>query len=533
MDSGRPESFCVRNVNYLFRNTTHILQDIIRICGYHGSIKRKGTEDMKKILSILTAACICVTGLAACGTGSAGTSSQEDSSILAKEDLKLTESVSDDSEGGHAIENDGEEKEYSNTEVTKTGDSESEDADFYGENSAVFTSNKGTTTLSDMYIDTDGRHANAVFAYGEDTVVNISHSVIETAGNNSGGLMTTGGATMNAEDLTIHTTGNSSAAIRSDRGGGTVTVTGGNYTTEGTGSPVIYSTADITVSNANLTSTASEGVVVEGKNSVTLNDVDLVADNNKQNSDKTENLEAVMIYQSMSGDADTGKASFSMNGGTLTNKNGDVFFVNNTIAEINLDNAKIMNEDEDGVFLRAEAAGWGTEGSNGGQVTLNAKDQTIDGDIVVDKVSNLNLIMSGDSTLNGAVNTDDQDGEIYVELTDGAKWTLTADSYISSLTCDEDSIDLNGHKLYVDGKEYKAGTSSKGEAIEQKASEQGGEKPSGEPPEMGDGEKPSGDPPGEPPEGGEKPSGEPPSGEPPERPDDSGTQKSDSGQDKS
>ena len=95
--------------------------------------------------------------------------------------------------------------------------------------------------------------------------------------------MTTGGGTMNAANLDIHTTGNSSAAIRSDRGGGTVNVDGGTYVTDGKGSPVIYSTADITVSNATLESTTSEGVVVEGKNSVTLNNVSLTADNNAHN----------------------------------------------------------------------------------------------------------------------------------------------------------------------------------------------------------------------------------------------------------
>ena len=103
--------------------------------------------------------------------------------------------------------------------------------------------------------------------------------------------MTTGGGTMNATNLTIYTTGNSSAAIRSDRGGGTVTVNNGSYTTDGTGSPVIYSTADITVNDAYLESTASQGVVVEGKNSVTLNDVELVADNNK----KTTRLLSILI----------------------------------------------------------------------------------------------------------------------------------------------------------------------------------------------------------------------------------------------
>ena len=249
----------------------------------------------------------------------------------AKEEIQTAETVENSEDSSHAITADGEEASWSNTAVVKTGDSgQGDEADFYGDNAAVFAANGGTLSLTNMVVETNGTHANAVFSYGEGTTVNVSDSYIETSGNCSGGLMTTGGGTMNAENLTIHTSGNSSAAIRSDRGGGTVTVTGGSYTTSGTGSPVIYSTADITVNNAVMESTASQGVVVEGKNSVTLNDVELTADNNTKNSDKSDYYQAVMIYQSMSGDADEGTSSFTMKGGRLTNANGDIFFVNNT-----------------------------------------------------------------------------------------------------------------------------------------------------------------------------------------------------------
>jgi hypothetical protein len=225
-----------------------------------------------------------------------------------------------------------------------------------------------------------------------------------------------------------------------------------------------------------MVSTASQGVVVEGKNSVTLNNVDLTADNNTKNSDKSSYYQAVMIYQSMSGDAAQGLSSFAMNGGSLVNKNGDVFFVNNTATQISLNNAAITNEG-DGVFLRAAAAGWGKEGSNGGQVTLNAANQTINGDMIVDDISVLNLYLKDKSSFNGAINSDGSAGEVYVELSGGSKWTLTADSYISSLTCDADSIDLNGHTLYVGGVAYTAGTASTGSAVEFTTSSSGGGAP--------------------------------------------------------
>lgn len=431
------------------------------------------------ILALLMASCG-KTDTSTAETTSQSTTSQTEvasnaSKKLSESDITVNETLTNSADGEHAISVSGETQSYSNTKVVKTGDSDSGDeADFYGDNAAIFATDGATLNLSEMVVDTDGTHANAVFSYGEGTTVNISDSYIKTTGNCSGGLMTTGGGTMNATNLTIETSGNSSAAIRSDRGGGNVNVSGGYYSTSGKGSPVIYSTADITVEDATLVSTASQGVVVEGKNSVTLNNVDLTANNNTKNSDKSDYYQAVMIYQSMSGDAAQGLSSFTMSGGTLTNENGDVFFVNNTATEITLKNATIVNNDSNGVFLRAAAAGWGNSGSNGGQVNMTASQQTINGDMIVDDISVLNLYLNDGSTFNGAINSDSQAGDVYVELSGGSKWTLTADSYITSLTCDADSIDLNGHTLYVNGVAYTTGTASTGSAIEITVSSSGG-----------------------------------------------------------
>lgn len=418
------------------------------------------------------------------------------SAKLSESDIEIKNTIENTADGEHAITVDGKTESYSNTLVNKTGEADGDEADFYGENSAVFATNGGTLDLSNMVVKTNGTHANAVFTYGEGTTVNISDSYIETSGNCSGGLMTTGGGTTNASNLTITTSGNSSAAIRSDRGGGTMNVTGGSYTTSGVGSPVIYSTADVTVNDAELVSNTSQGVVVEGKNSVTLNNSNLTADNNKKNGSHSDYYQAVMIYQSMSGDAATGLSSFTMNGGTLTNKNGDIFFITNTATEINLKGAQITNSDTNGVFLRAAAAGWGKDGSNGGQVTLNADGQTITGDMIVDSVSNLNLYLKGNSSYTGAVNSSGQQGGVYVEIESGSTWTLTGDSYITSLTCAEGAVNLNGHSLYVNGVKY-TGSASTGQAIEttvaSSSSGSGNGAPDGKPDE-----KPGGNPPAKP-----------------------------------
>ena len=355
----------------------------------------------------------------------------------------------------------------SNITVSKTGDSDGGDnTSFYGTNSAILAKDGANLTIKNATITTDANGANGVFSYGgsattqnstsDGTTINISDSTITTSKNNSGGIMTTGGGIMNATNLTINTSGISSAAIRSDRGGGTVTVNKGTYKTTGQGSPTIYSTADITVKNAELVATASEGVVIEGKNSVTLENVKLTDTNNTLNGQST-TYKNIFLYQSMSGDADNGEAIFTAKDSTITTNQGDSFYVTNTKATINLENNKIINNDISGNFLRIQKDSWGNSGSNGGTVTLNLTNQKIEGNIVVDSISKLIINMTDGSTFTGAINTSNE-GEVSLVLDKNSKITLTGDTYLESLTNEDSSnsnINLNGYKLYVGGKEYK------------------------------------------------------------------------------
>ncbi len=335
--------------------------------------------------------------------------------------------------------------------VTKSGDASGDEADFYGTNAAILV-NGGTLNITGGKVTTNGSHANGVFAYGDGTI-NINDTNIKTTSNNSGAIMVTGGGTLNANNVTAETDGNSSAPIRSDRGGGVLTVNAGNFTSNGTGSPVIYSTADITVNNSTLTSTASEGVVVEGKNSVTLNNVTMEATNTKLNGN-SETYKSIFIYQSMSGDADVGTASFTANNSKIVNNKGDVIFVTNTNTVIELSNNEIINNDSDGAFLRVSAAGWGKEGSNGGTVTLNAKSQKIEGDILVNDISTLDLSLEEKSSYVGTINASNTAKTLNVKLSKDSSLTLTGDSYITSLENeveDNSNINLNGYTLYVNG----------------------------------------------------------------------------------
>ncbi|MCF0226475.1 MAG: hypothetical protein HUK28_04055 [Methanobrevibacter sp.] len=285
------------------------------------------------------------------------------------------------------------------------------------------------------------------------TKIIVKDSSITTTEDQSGGIMVAGGGLLDASNLKIKTNGQSSAAIRSDRGGGNMTVDGGTYETTGRGSPAIYSTAMILVKNAELISSASEGVIIEGKNSIDLEKVTLTDTNNELHG-KSTSYKNIFIYQSMSGDADVGQADFKATDSKITTNQGDTIYVTNTNAKIYLKNNEFVNNDDSGNFLRIQKDSWGTNGSNGGNVSLTLDNQKVNGPISVDSISSLNMTLGNNSNFEG-VFKEISGNTINLHLDKTSKIKLTGDSYVSSLddeVSDYSNIDFNGFKLYVNGK---------------------------------------------------------------------------------
>ena len=400
-------------------------------------------------------------GAPAGGFGGSSQVTQGDSANTIRENGTYTDtaytSAGDDE---NALRVDGAAVTLDGITVDKSGGaaSNTENGDFYGVNAALLATNGASVTITNAKITSSAQNGNGVFSYGSGTTVNISNSVITTTADNSGGIQTTGGGTTIASDLIVTTGGNSSAAIRSDRGGGTVSVDGGSYVSNGYNSPAVYSTADISVKNAALTANNSEALVIEGKNSIVLESCDVTGNmSDTKGSSSEENVHNVMIYQSMSGDADVGTSTFSMTGGTLTAKNGDMIYVTNTHCVLTLSGVAIRNEDADGVLLRVEgnsaSHGWGTAGSNGAQVEFTADGQVLTGDIVVDTISTLNMKLTNGSSFTGAIHIVDnaQGGAAVsdnaaVTIDSGCTWTLTGNCTLTSLT-NNGTIHFNGYTI--------------------------------------------------------------------------------------
>ncbi len=395
------------------------------------------------------------------GFGGSGTVTQGSSANTISEDGTYSkETYTSTGDDENALRVDGATVTLDGITVDKSGGatSNTENGDFYGVNAALLATGGATVTIKNATVTSSAQNGNGVFSYGSGTTVNISDSTIATTADNSGGLQTTGGGTTNASNLTVNTSGNSSAAIRSDRGGGTVNVSGGSYTSNGYNSPAVYSTADITVENATLTANNSEALVIEGKNSITLENCTVTGNmSDTKGTSSDENVHNVMIYQSMSGDADVGTSTFSMTGGSLTAKNGDMIYVTNTHCVLTLSGVTLKNEDSDGALLRvvgnSASHGWGTAGSNGAQVEFTADGQVLTGDIVVDTISTLTMTLKNGSSFTGTVNIVENaqggtavSNNAVVTVESGCTWTLTGNCTLTSLT-NNGTINFNGYTI--------------------------------------------------------------------------------------
>lgn len=351
---------------------------------------------------------------------------------------------------------------------TSSDSSGGDASSFYGIGAAVLVTD-GTVEVSDSTIETDAAGAAGVFAYGNGTAY-VSDTTITTTQNTSGGIHVAGGGTLYASNLTIETNGESAAAIRSDRGGGTMTVDGGTYTSNGSGSPAVYCTADISVADATLTATGSEAVCIEGLNSLTLTDCDLTG----AMPDLTQNdcTWTVILYQSMSGDSEVGNSTFTMNGGSLTSKNGGLFYTTNTESTFYLSKVEITTAEDCEFFLKCTGnqnqRGWGKSGANGADCTFTANEQEMYGAILWDSISTLEFCMENKSVFMGAFLQEDgaagttDDGYANLLIDETSTWVVTADSTLSTVTCHGTIVDANQNSVTIqgtDGTVYAEGTS--------------------------------------------------------------------------
>ena len=410
------------------------------------------------------------------GQGGPGGQASGVDSYDAANEYSSDETVSDTSlestgtDENAALVSNGSEVTFSNDAISrKSSDSQGGDnSSFYGVGAAVLATD-GTAYVKDSTVTTDSKGGAGLFAYGDGTVY-AADTDITTQQDTSGGIHAAGGGKLYAWDLNVETNGESSAAIRSDRGGGTMVVDGGTYTSNGVGSPVVYCTADIAVNNAELTANGSEAVCIEGLNSLRLYNSNLTG--NMSDDDQNDTTWTVILYQSMSGDSEVGNSTFQMDGGTITSKNGGLFYTTNTECTIALKDVDITYNDDSEFFLQCTGnnnqRGWGQSGANGSDCNFTADSQDMKGNVIWDSISDLDFYMTNGSTLEGAFVNDESnggnsgDGYCNVVIDKDSTWTVTGDSTITSLSNAGTITDADGKTVSIvgtDGTTYVEGDS--------------------------------------------------------------------------
>ena len=410
------------------------------------------------------------------GQGGPGSQTSGVDSYDAANEYSSDETVSDTSlestgtDENAALVSNGAEVTFNNDAISRTSsDSQGGDnSSFYGVGAAVLATD-GTAYVKDSTVTTDSKGGAGLFAYGDGTVY-AADTDITTQQDTSGGIHAAGGGTLYAWELSVETNGESSAAIRSDRGGGTMVVDGGTYTSNGVGSPAVYCTADIAVNNAELTANGSEAVCIEGLNSLRLYNSNLTG--NMSDDDQNDTTWTVILYQSMSGDSEVGNSTFQMDGGTITSKNGGLFYTTNTECTIALKDVDITYNDDSEFFLQCTGnnnqRGWGQSGANGSDCNFTADSQDMKGNVIWDSISDLDFYMTNGSTLEGAFVNDETyagnggDGYCNVVIDKDSTWTVTGDSTITSLSNEGTITDADGKTVSIvgtDGTTYVEGDS--------------------------------------------------------------------------
>ncbi|WP_175490597.1 hypothetical protein [Pelosinus propionicus] len=316
-----------------------------------------------------------------------------------------------------------------------------ENSNFYGLNAAILAESGSKIKIKNSTVSTSGNGANAIFATGAGSMVTVENAKIKTTADSSRGLDATLTGIVIANNVDISTQGTHSAAIATDRGNGTIIVTGGIMRTSGMDSPGIYSTGDITVTDAKISASGSEAAVVEGKNSIYLRNTVLVGTKKR----------GVMLYQSFSGDAEVGISRFIMNEGSLSAGDGPLFYATNTDTAIYLKGVDLTTAS--GILLEVGAGNWGIQGANGAVVDFKAEKQILKGNIICDGISTINVGLQNFSMLEGSINQENAAKSAALTLDLTSRWIVTGNSYLTSLINRDttlSNIEDNGFTIYYD-----------------------------------------------------------------------------------
>ncbi|MEV1018755.1 hypothetical protein [Streptomyces sp. NPDC050264] len=305
--------------------------------------------------------------------------------------------------------------------LSKRGDTSSVDGSAgHGLNAAALARDGGRLALSGGRFTTKGKGATAVFASGKGARATLSANRVKTKGASARGVMASYGGELDLTYTEIDTAGAQAAPVATGPGGAKVTVSGGTMTSAGCGSPGVQTSGDVSVTGTLFDLANSEAFTVESGGSLSLRNVRATAA-----------AGGVVLRGG-------GETSFSMSDGSIQAAEGDLFSVEQAVADIKVTGGAELKT-KDGVLLRV---------SDRGTATFAADDEKLNGDVVVSDGSAA-LDLSGSTKLDGAV--------AGASMTFGARttWSVSGNSWVKGLELGSgarvsDVIDGNGYSVTYD-----------------------------------------------------------------------------------
>jgi hypothetical protein len=445
----------------IFLLTTLGLAGVLAACGTNSTSSGNGsvTSNSTKAGSSTTEAT--TTSINQSGMTSSGAISVTSGSVTYN-NYAITSTTSDES--AVKVAGSGAKALVTSSTVTKSGNTSSADnSSFYGLNASMLSTN-GYLYSKDTTVNSTAEGGAGLCAAGSSAYAYGYNMTINTTKNAAGGFHVCNDGTLYGYNSTITTAGEHSAALRSDRGGGTMEIEKGTYTSTGAGSPAIYCTADIEVKDATLKASGSEAFAMEGLNTTSLYDSTL--EGACPASSQNDNIQwNVICYQSMSGDSTSGTGRFNMVGGTLTAEAGGMFFGTNTDAEFYIKGVTLVPSSANPFLLRATGISRWSNSYSAMKTHFTAEDETMVGDIIHDTMSGMTVDLIGATTWTGASTVSSSytgSKTSTINLGANAKWIVSGDSTITNLYNAGTIVDASGNTVTIkaNGSTVVSGTSS-------------------------------------------------------------------------
>ena len=381
---------------------------------------------MKKISTLFTAIAVATLSMAQPPADTTPTYPQGATYTHPSGTTTITDSYSSSTQYYNVIQCTGGTLTMNGCTITKTGDgSQGDNSSFYGNNSSIYcgaasSSNYQSTTaasgakivIKNVTVNSSSKGANAVIATNGASVEIDGITIVNNYAV-SRGLHATYGGIITASNVDITTNEATSSTIATDRGGGTVTVSGGTATANGSKSAVIYSTGTMSATGLVGKSAKGEIAVIEGDNSIAMTNCTMTSGSSER---------GLLMMQSGSGDASGVNPVMTITGTslTMTDSSAPLLEVATCVtATCTLDNCTVTVPS--GILMSVMAdSQWSTSGAVG------------------------NLILSN-GTYSGTVKYD-TGYTANVTVNEGAVWNLTANTSIGALV-NNGTVNRNGYTL--------------------------------------------------------------------------------------